>query len=54
MAGRLHRCLDNPFVWDVSRQILDLVAGAYRKKSALMRSWGILNGSSSILDVGCV
>jgi cyclopropane fatty-acyl-phospholipid synthase-like methyltransferase len=45
--------LENPMVWRVSRYWLDKTFGLYRKRISQMRSWGILEGAPSVLDIGC-
>lgn len=45
--------LDNPLVWEASRVGLDLVFGLYRDRRRLLRSWEILEGAPSVLDIGC-
>ena len=46
-------CLDVPLVWDVSRTVLNLSIGLYRERFRLMRRWGLIDGTSSFIDVGC-
>ena len=45
--------LDRPLVWEASRVGLDLAFGLYRRRRALLRRWGLLEGSPSMLDIGC-
>jgi SAM-dependent methyltransferase len=45
--------LDNPFLWEASRAALDAGFGLYRRRLAVLRRWGVLDGSPSVLDVGC-
>jgi 2-polyprenyl-3-methyl-5-hydroxy-6-metoxy-1,4-benzoquinol methylase len=50
--SRAWSLLDNPVIWETSRVGLDLAFGLYRKRVALLRQWGLLDGGS-VLDVGC-
>jgi SAM-dependent methyltransferase len=45
--------LDRPLVWEASRVGLDLAFGLYRRRHALLRRWGLLDGAPSVLDIGC-
>jgi SAM-dependent methyltransferase len=45
--------LDRPLVWEASRAGLDLAFGLYRRRRALLRSWGLLDGEPRVLDIGC-
>jgi SAM-dependent methyltransferase len=45
--------LDRPLVWEASRAGLDLVFGLYRRRRALLRRWGLLEGAPRVLDIGC-
>jgi len=45
--------LDRPLVWEASRVGLDLVFGLYRRRRAVLRRWGLLDGEPSVLDIGC-
>ena len=47
------RLLDNPLVWNASRISLDLAFGLYRKRIARMWAWKLLDGSPSVIDIGC-
>jgi SAM-dependent methyltransferase len=45
--------LDNPMIWETSRIALDLAFGLYRRRMELLRSWSVLEGQPSVLDIGC-
>jgi SAM-dependent methyltransferase len=45
--------LDRPLVWEASRAGLDLAFGLYRRRRALLRRWGLLEGAPRVLDIGC-
>ena len=45
--------LDRPLVWEASRVGLNLAFGLYRRRRALLRRWGLLDGRSRMLDLGC-
>jgi SAM-dependent methyltransferase len=45
--------LDRPLVWEASRVGLDLVFGLYRRRRDVLRRWGVLDGTPSVLDIGC-
>jgi SAM-dependent methyltransferase len=45
--------LDRPLVWEASRAGLDLAFGLYRRRRALLRRWGLLEGEPRLLDIGC-
>ena len=45
--------LDRPLVWEASRVGLDLAFGLYRRRRALLRTWGLLDGAPRVLDIGC-
>jgi SAM-dependent methyltransferase len=45
--------LDRPLVWEASRSGLDLAFGLYRRRRALLRRWGLLEGAPRVLDIGC-
>jgi SAM-dependent methyltransferase len=45
--------LDRPLVWEASRAGLDLAFGLYRRRRALLRRWGLLEGEPRMLDIGC-
>ena len=45
--------LANPFVWEATRIGLDLAFGLYRRRLKALADAGVLNGQSSLLDVGC-
>jgi SAM-dependent methyltransferase len=45
--------LDRPLVWEASRVGLDLAFGLYRRRRALLRRWGLLEGEPRMLDIGC-
>ena len=45
--------LERPLVWEASRVGLDLAFGLYRRRRAVLRSWGLLDGEPSVLDIGC-
>jgi SAM-dependent methyltransferase len=45
--------LANPIVWSVSRRLLDLTFGLYRRRIAILGEWGALNANASMLDIGC-
>jgi SAM-dependent methyltransferase len=45
--------LDRPLVWEASRVVLDLAFGLYRRRRAVLRQWGLLDGEPSVLDIGC-
>jgi 2-polyprenyl-3-methyl-5-hydroxy-6-metoxy-1,4-benzoquinol methylase len=49
----ISRLLDSPILWNVSRTGLNLVFGLYRQRKALLAEWGVLDGSPSIIDLGC-
>jgi len=45
--------LDHPHLWETNGTLLDAAFGLYRRRIELMRAWGVLQGSPSVLDVGC-
>jgi SAM-dependent methyltransferase len=45
--------LDTPALWEATRVGLDLAFGLYRRRIALLRRWGVLDGDASLLDIGC-
>jgi cyclopropane fatty-acyl-phospholipid synthase-like methyltransferase len=45
--------LTNQWIWQGSRLALDLAFGLYRKRFKLLTEWGVLDGSASVLDIGC-
>jgi SAM-dependent methyltransferase len=49
----LWNVLDNALVWNALRLGLDASFGLYRRRVALLQSWGVTAGSPSVLDVGC-
>lgn len=49
----LHRVLENPFIWDLSRYFLDSVIGLYKKRIQLLKDLDIFKVNPSVLDVGC-
>jgi SAM-dependent methyltransferase len=51
--SRAWQVLDNPIVWESSRIGLDRAFGLYRRRMALLREWGVLDGDPSVLDIGC-
>jgi len=52
IAGMI-QLLDSPFLWRCSRFWLDLCFGLYTHRFRMMQTWGILEDSPSMLDVGC-
>jgi 2-polyprenyl-3-methyl-5-hydroxy-6-metoxy-1,4-benzoquinol methylase len=52
VAGMI-QLLDSPFLWRCSRFCLNACFGVYRHRFRMMQSWGILDDSPSVLDVGC-
>jgi 2-polyprenyl-3-methyl-5-hydroxy-6-metoxy-1,4-benzoquinol methylase len=53
LVTRLIGLLDNPFLWRSSRWGLNVLFGLYRHRLQLMKTWGVLEDSPSILDIGC-
>lgn len=53
IVGRALGWLDNPFVWQGSRLLLDQAFGLYRRRYRLLESWGVLRGGPSVIDIGC-
>jgi SAM-dependent methyltransferase len=45
--------LDAPLVWEASRKVLDLTFGLYRERFRLLHRWGLIEGTSSFIDIGC-
>jgi 2-polyprenyl-3-methyl-5-hydroxy-6-metoxy-1,4-benzoquinol methylase len=45
--------LDNQWLWQGSRFLLDATFGLYRKRFAALKDWGVLDGGPSVLDIGC-
>ncbi len=45
--------LSNQWIWQGSRFALDVAFGLYRKRFNLLNQWGVLEGTSSVLDIGC-
>ncbi len=45
--------LDNPFVWELSRVFFDIACGFSRKRIDVMKRWGLLKNSPSVIDIGC-
>jgi cyclopropane fatty-acyl-phospholipid synthase-like methyltransferase len=53
MNANVINLLESPMVWRASRYWLDKTFGLYRKRISQMRSWGVLAGNPSVLDIGC-
>jgi len=53
MAKGIFEALDNALLWRTSRWVLNLTFGIYRRRFRLLRRWGVLEGSPSVLDIGC-
>lgn len=49
----LDKMLDYPLLWDLSRFLLDLTCGLYRKRIALLKASGLFKNNPSVLDIGC-
>jgi SAM-dependent methyltransferase len=49
----LHKVLASPFIWDLSRYLLDLTCGLYKKRIQLLKDLAIFKDNPSVLDVGC-
>lgn len=49
----MKQLLANPLIWEISRIGLDAAFGLYRKRVRLLREWGLVQNSPSILDIGC-
>jgi SAM-dependent methyltransferase len=45
--------LDNPWLWEASRLLLDRGLGLYQRRLRLLHEWGVLAGQPSVLDIGC-
>lgn len=45
--------LDNPFIWESSRRLLDMYLGLYKKRVDTLCKWGCLKHDPSVLDIGC-
>jgi len=45
--------LAKPVLWDVSRRLLDLGIGLYRKRFGWIAQSGLVTRDASLLDVGC-
>jgi 2-polyprenyl-3-methyl-5-hydroxy-6-metoxy-1,4-benzoquinol methylase len=45
--------LQSPIIWDFMRGTLDRTIGLYSHRIELIREWGVLTESSSLLDIGC-
>jgi SAM-dependent methyltransferase len=53
VRARAWRVLDNPLLWEGTRLGLDAAFGLYRRRFAMLRHSGLLDGRPSVLDVGC-
>jgi|GEM_PF-4547552 SAM-dependent methyltransferase len=49
----LHKILGNPVAWDLSRYLLDLTCGLYKKRNLYLRNLRIFKDNPSVLDIGC-
>lgn len=49
----LMRILDNPWIWQLNRYLLNAGFGLYRRRFRVLRRWGVLGEDRSILDIGC-
>ena len=53
MSFQFSRILEFPIIWRLFRFVLDVFFGVYRKRISILKKWGVLENSPSVLDVGC-
>lgn len=49
----LNKMLNNLCLWDLSRHLLDLTCGLYRKRISFLKDTGLFRDNPSVLDIGC-
>jgi SAM-dependent methyltransferase len=53
VVARVHGWLDNPWVWQGQRVVLNRLFGLYDRRFAVLKEWGVFEEGASVLDIGC-